>query len=122
MKLMRFIFIIVPIFVGAQSVREATLLQKDYDWFVENRQGCVLEIRENEINFEEQWMRFSATGIQISSREDVRHSIGALQPPFWAEVSFYGTDRRVFIKSIRFLLQLTYDETGHIIGEYTDKE
>lgn len=122
MKLMRFMFIIVPIFVGSQDVRDATFVQKDYDWLVENRQGCVLEIRENEINFEEQWMRFPATGVQMSSREDARIPIEALQPPFWAEVSFYGRDNRVFIRSIRFLMHMTYDEKGHTIGEYRNKE
>ncbi len=122
MKLMRFIFIIVPIFIGSQNARDAALLQKDYDWLVENRQGCVLEIRKNEINFEEQWMRFPATGVQISSREDARIPIGVPQLPFWAEVSFYGKDNRVFIRSIRFLMQMTYDEAGHITGEFQEEE
>ena len=117
MKLIRCMFIILPILVSAQSAQRAAISRIDCDWLVENRQGCVLAIRDNEINFEEQWMHYSPAGVIITSREHANVSIEALRPPFWAEVSFYGKGRNTYIISLRFLDQLKYDEAGHIVDE-----
>ncbi len=117
MKLIRCIFIILPILMSAQSAQRAAISRTEHDWLVENRQGCVLGIRDNEINFEEQWMHYSPTGVTVTSREHATVSIEALRTPFWAEVSYYGKGLNTYIISLRFLDQLKYDEAGHIVDE-----
>lgn len=117
MKLFRCMLIILPILMSAQSAQRAAVSKIDCDWLVENRQGCVLGIRDNEINFEEQWMRFSPTGVMVTSEEYAHVSLANLRTPFWAEVSYYGKGRTAYIISLRFLDQFTYDEAGHIVDE-----
>ncbi len=117
MKLIKYIFIIFPVLVCAQEVDKAAIFTGSYDWFVKDVEGCVLAIGSDAINFEEQWMRFSPTGVPFMSRENAQLSMGDLRPPFWAEVSYYKQGSFIYIASVRFLKQFRYDKTGKIISE-----
>jgi hypothetical protein len=117
MKLIKYIFIILPVFISAQEVDKAAIFTGNYDWYVKDVEGCVMAIGSDAINFEEQWMRFSPTGVPFMSRDNTQLSMAYLRAPFWAEVSYYKQGSFIYIASVRFLKQFRYDGTGQIMSE-----
>ena len=128
MKLIKYIFIILPVFLFAQRTDKTPIagdvktivVDDNYDWSVEAEQGCVLAINGDSINFEEQWMHFAPEGTAFISKENTTLSFESLEPPFWAEVSFCAKGSRIYVKSLRFLKQFEYDAEGYIIGDFAE--
>ena len=124
MKYAKYLFIILlPMFIFAQQEEKTNTrsVVENYDWKVDNDQGCVLAIENGAVMFEEQWMHAPPSGITINDDAGTAITLSSLVAPFWAEVSYYGKDDKVYIQSIRFLKQFEYDSKGYVIGEYDEK-
>lgn len=109
--------IILPLLIFAQDTddeKTAPFFTGDGDRSV-LRQGCVLAISGDSINFEERWVHPSPTGVVMSSEDGEVISFKELRPPFWAEVSYYRKGPRVYLKTLHFLKQLEYSAEGYII-------
>lgn len=111
-----YLILLLPLIIFAQTAdkSKADYLTEIHNWSVDGIQGCILEIKGNMINFEEQWMSLASKGVAFVSKNDIPITLEDLKPPFMAEVSYYSVKDKVYIKSLRFLKQLRYDNAGYI--------
>ncbi len=116
---MKYLYLIfLPLLIFAQDVdraERAAIPEATYDWSMEDREGCILEIRSDAINFEEQWMYLDPAGVAVSSTGGFELSLNELEPPFTARIFCYGIHGRTYIKSLTFQKQLVYDAAHNII-------
>ena len=116
---MKYLYLILlPLLVFAQDVDKfepESSTDVSCDWLIDGKQGIVLEIHRDAMNFDEQLMYFDPSGVAVSSNEGNKISLNELEAPFMAEIVCYGTGGRTYVKSVRFLKQFSYDATGYII-------
>jgi len=110
--------ILLPLLILAQSTKKILPIssEEEYDWSVSDKNGMVLRVSGDSIDYEEKWMHIPAQGVSITSKTNEPIQLENLRPPFEVIVSFYGKNGRVYIKSLQFLRQFAYDAEGMIIN------
>ena len=115
---------ILPILVLAQADKRMTVPSSttQYDGSLDSLQGCVLEMKNGLINFEEAWMSPAPGGVVVIAEDSPKiRSVADLRAPFWAVISICWIGEKTYIKSIRMLQQFDYGSDGYVIGEYKGK-
>jgi hypothetical protein len=121
MRIIYCLLLVLPLCAFAQSDDEnSALLLQNFDWLVENSQGSVLAISGDSLNFDEKWMHVVRGVTTITAESESETTLEELRAPCWVEVSYFARGKRLYVRSLRFLRQLEYDEQGSIIGDHTE--
>ena len=125
MKSIKYLLILIlPMLIWAQDKKEIIVPSNltQYDGSMDSLQGCVLEMKDGLINFEESWMSLAPEGVKITVKDSPKlRSVADLRAPFWAVISTGWIGEKTYIKSIHMLQQFEYGSDGGIDGEYKEQ-
>jgi hypothetical protein len=115
MKYLKYMLIIIPLFIVAQEADLKVLRTERYEWAVNDVPGIVIAMTPDSINFDEQWLHILPAGLSVASEEAMPRSYAQLRTPFAAEVSYAKSGSRLYITSMRFIKQLEYNDQNEIV-------
>jgi hypothetical protein len=93
------------------------------DWSVSNAQGLIMAVSGDSLNYEERWIHILPGGATaLSTKEHAPLPLENIQAPCWVEISYFGKGKRVYLESLRLLLQFEYDKDGTVVGDFPDKK
>jgi hypothetical protein len=98
--------------------KDASQLIETADWSIRDQQGLLMKVSGDSLNFEERWIHILPGVTVLSTKEHAPLQLENIQAPCFVEVSYFGKGKRIYLESLRFLLQFKYDDNGYVIGDF----